>query len=177
MVRTKKEIAKSVKSLIVMLQSIRDQQVTVTLRNDTIVRGIIIDVDSNMNIELKNAIVEPDMFYCTSSTPGEEEEDEEEQQNVVVSSNDDQECRLNVDETTDAVVDDCEENGGLIGENDAGVEQNSGKLDYFVVKGTRIRHIDLPADTDLVASAKGEIERIRNRRKQWTKRDIVRSAQ
>lgn len=47
--------------------------------------------------------------------------------------------------------------------------------DCYIVKGTRIRHIDLPIGCDLLDSAKCEIERIRNRGKQWNKRDAVRA--
>lgn len=191
MVRTKKEIAKSVKTLLVMLQSIKDQQVTITLRNDTIVRGTILDVDANMNIELKDAMLEPDLFYCTrlakvqmkqqqGQKHDQQLEQQQPQQEQPPSMTIDDDCEPDTDnlanEPTCPLIE-IEEKEEPVEGNSDGNEQVARSFDYFVVKGTRIRHIDLPPDYDLVASAKCEIERIRSRRKQWTKRDIVRSSQ
>lgn len=130
---TKKQIAKSVKTLIVLLQSMRDQQVVITLRNDTIVRGTIIRVDDCMNIELENATFEEDLFYKTG---GEKDKD-----------------------------------GRLAASSTAGLSESGG--DYFVIKGSRIRHIALDSESDLLACAKMEIEQIRARNRPWSKRDIV----
>lgn len=155
-----------------MLQSIRNQQVIVTLRNDTLVKGTILDVDANMNIELKDAMLEPDLFYCTKLAKVHI------QQQAPSKIIDD--CESDMDNLADGATS-CpfikiEEKEEPVASDSDGNEQISRSFDYFVVKGTRIRHIDLPTDCDLVASAKSEIERIRSRRKQWTKRDIVRSS-
>jgi small nuclear ribonucleoprotein (snRNP)-like protein len=122
---TRKDIAKSIKTLLVVLQSMRGQQVVITLRNDSNVTGTIVKVDSNMNIELSDVLIEPDLFYSTTD----------------LSDNTNQ---------------------------DAGVAQP-----YLLVKGTRIRHIEVPDKFDLIKEAKQEITRIKNRTKQWTKDDIV----
>ena len=62
----KRDTAKSVKTLLVTLQSMRGRDVVFTLRNDSVVRGTIIRVDADMNVELQNATVEPDPFYDTN---------------------------------------------------------------------------------------------------------------
>jgi small nuclear ribonucleoprotein (snRNP)-like protein len=123
-VTTKKDIAKSIKTLLVLLQSMRGQQVVLTLRNDSIVRGTVVKVDSNMNINMSDVTIEPDPFYI--------------------------------------VEDRCED-----------VDSVNVKSDYMVVKGTRIRHIEVPRDFNLIEEGKREINRVRNRRKQWTKNDII----
>lgn len=122
---TKKDIAKSIKTLLVVLQSMRGQQVVITLRNDLSVTGTIDKVDSNMNVNLSDVMVEPDPFYVTATAGG--------------------------------------------GENATKVV----KSDFLLVKGSRIRHIEVPDNFDLIEEAKREITRIRNRTKQWTKRDII----
>lgn len=183
--RTKKEIAKSVKTLLVMLQSIRDQQVTIVLRNDTLVRGTILNVDANMNIELKDAMLEPDLFYCTKFAKAHIQQQQHQYQQQlqqplcmdIEADDENDNCLSDMDKQAETAcplikIEEKGEANSKANEN----EQISNNFDYFVVKGTRIRHIDLPTDCDLVASAKCEIERIRNRRKQWTKRDIVRSS-
>jgi len=38
--------------------------------------------------------------------------------------------------------------------------RNSQMYYFFIMKGLRIKHIDLPTDLDLIASTKYEIERI-----------------
>lgn len=256
---TKKDTAKSVKTLLVLLQSCRDQQVTITLRNDTIVQGTIVGVDGNMNIELKDAIVRPDPFYITKCpnldsalrldtgatvaaskngdgvgasrcmTHSSNKKDahremdtvqrQHQQQQVeetdtclktpggdfIDNNGDDVELTSTANTTTttpntgedtyttiraggsgsdddldDDVNSNCEEESddtsseeqNVNDGNDAGAGQTTSG-DYFIVKGPRIRHIDLPTDCDLVASAKCEIERIRGRHKQWSKSDIV----
>lgn len=200
---TRKDVAKSTKTLLVMLQSCRNQQVTVTLRNDTRVKGTIIKVDADMNIELKDATLEPDPFYCTTSSsescgggggivcnsklkPECDTDDESDFECNTITT-------ATITATTNAtcavsLVDNSEV--GNINKNTslssgalnkaAGVNNEIGQsaqvCDYFLVKGSRIRHIDLPSDCDLLENTRNEIERIRNRRKQWTKRDIVRSS-
>lgn len=213
MISAKKEIAKSVKTLIVMLQSIKDQQVTITLRNDSIVTGTIVRVDANMNIELKEATVQLDPFYCTDIQPEQtkhamnaakdsdsHEEDQQDHSDGGTASGggggdgcdyviDDS---VSVDQTdttnhsifdTDALdVNSCWQNDNANdddGDSATDSEPTTTRpilYDYFVLRGSRIRHIDLPTDCDLIASTKCEIERIRGRRKQWTKRDIVHSS-
>lgn len=264
---TKKDIAKSVKTLLVMLQSLKDQQVSITLRNDTVVTGKIVEVDGDMNIELANATVEQDLFYCiepiekntkkaklnqqqqqqqptTTATTGPEQtrmattnQEQErctsgDEKDVFITEERDQTCdsserrlvaadshvggnssrQTNLSETSTnihisdggsailanvgavAVDDDraapstadqqpkggAMEEGDEVGNNKSrhiGEEDNlssaTNVYDYFIVKGSRVRHIDLPTDCDMIASTKCEIERIRGRRKQWTKRDIV----
>lgn len=242
---SKKDIAKSVKTLLVLLQSMRGQDVVITLRNDNIVKGTILKVDANMNIELKNATVEPDPFYNTSDqvTTIREEDREvkiEEQitlvrhhlpggiesadplttlaaaaatrQRLSDTTNNDTpasvrdfidrssvqtmtsngarqldggqlqgqfhapaatvnrveplSCELNDDEHRDIDDDQPRERGILT--------SSRRKSDYLLVKGSRVRHVDVPADYDLVGGAKRELELVRNRRKQWSKRDIIR---
>lgn len=205
MASTKKEVAKSIKTLIVMLQSLRDQQVTITLRNDTLVRGTILKVDACMNIELKDAVVEIDNFYCTQTTSSEQEPNKSgssdkdpqkgdhirtEKGDVILDITDGQKIISNIQDNVcpskqkqqpvpsgnlidnniqEEEVNDVREQGA-----NALTHQCATVYNYFIVKGTRIRHIDLPTDCDLVDSTKVEIERIRSRRKQWSKRDIVR---
>lgn len=202
---TRKDTAKSVKTLLVLLQSMRNQQVTITLRNDTIVRGTILKVDANMNIELKDATVESDLFYSTTPVAAVDSDQQSDSKN-----NDglieEQEFKVNSDiqggtranfapnnsnndtteEMTTKIDQDNDNDGRLDGseeeedddDDDEGEEeQQTNRLhDYFLVKGSRVRHIDVPTDYDLLASGRSEIERIRNRCKQWTKRDIVRKA-
>lgn len=120
---TRKDIAKSIKTLLVVLQSMRGQQVVINLRNDLVVTGTVIKVDSNMNVNLSDVVVEPDPFYITT--------------------------------------DDCDDTSRSV------------KTDFLIVKGSKIRHIEVPDNFDLIEEAKREINRIRNRRRQWTKRDIV----
>lgn len=187
MASTKREVAKSIKTLIVMLQSLKDQQVTITLRNDILVKGTIIKVDACMNIELKDAVVEVDKFYCTMQTSEQINKlclsDEDGQKEDHNNGKDDcLEVRVNNDTQDDGSP--RERVPILVDNNDEEEEVNDGQgvstthqcatvYNYLVVKGTRIRHIDLPSDRDLVDSTKSEIERIRSRRKQWSKRDIV----
>lgn len=192
MASSKKEIAKSVKTLLVMLQSVRNQQVTITLRNDTIVKGTILSVDASMNIELENVSVDIDHFYLTNTPTTDEQLQAIAVDESVPQSEDIGEDSMMMDRdldinqtTSDSEIKDYEKELELErsdrNTNDdclTSVNNNSGNgniklYDYFIVKGTSIRHIDLPSDCDLLASAKCEIERIRNRRKQWTKRDIV----
>lgn len=45
--------------------------------------------------------------------------------------------------------------------------------DYYFVKGPKIRQIELPENCDDLEHIKDEINRIRNRRLQWTKKDVV----
>lgn len=188
MASTRKEVAKSVKTLIVVLQALKEQQVTVTLRNDTLVRGTILSVDSDMNIELKDATVELDGFYCTQTSS--------EQETTNKANTSDIDLLESAGEPVDKdvlIVRDCSDVQNdicpshrlptLLDNSDEDEEVSDGPIaqcatvyDYFLVKGTRIRHIDLPTDLDLVASTRGEIERIRNRRKQWSKKDIIRPA-
>ena len=146
---TAKDIAKSVKSLLILLQSMRGQRVVITLRNDSLVTGTIIRVDADMNIELEDATMEPDPFYITTNV----------QTDTIVETPTPE--RLQDDEPHD--------------EDDAVSEPDGGQYRYLVIKGSRVRHLDVPEDCDLVQAAKHEIERIRNRHKQWSKRDIVRS--
>lgn len=188
MASTRKDVAKSVKTLIVMLQSLKEQQVTITLRNDTLVRGSILGVDANMNVELKDATVELDGFYCTQTSS---EQETTNNTNILEDIDLQKSANETVVDTKGLIVRDCSEVQSdicpshrlptLVDNNDEDEEVHDEPsaycatvYDYFVVKGTRIRHIDLPTDLDLVGSAKGEIERIRNRRKQWSKKDIVR---
>lgn len=269
MVLTKRDIAKSIKTLIVMLQSLRDQQVRITLRNDTLVTGKISQVDGDMNIELTDATVEQDLFYhiqpndvrkkakldvsTTSSmehlldtqvTTNEQDQDRQ----TFAQPKEGVNCKANLSErkdpncdnrahrdapppTADDLVDKSrllqtsvdkdttttastganrqpapmadvaadhstapavqqskrkneqqqEEGEGQASAADAALDDlpstTTNVYDYFIVKGSRVRHIDLPADCDMIASTKCEIERIRARRKQWTKRDIVRRQQ
>lgn len=259
MVLTKRDIAKSVKTLIVMLQSLRNQQVTITLRNDTIVTGKIVDVDGQLNIELTDATVEQDLFYCiqapniggetsrqherqttTTTASGnsavvdetmrDEEEEEEEDQagpsqegatvdnlserkdlnfdsshqtaagDLVDKSSQHQQTPISADNETAAIVATDPLTAAAADQQLADRRTRKQKVDtsgtfraskgddlsnattitvydYFIVKGSRVRHIDLPTDCDMIASTKREIERIRGRRKQWTKRDIVQQQQ
>lgn len=198
---TKKETAKSVKTLLVMLQSMRGQQVTITLRNDSVVRGTIIKVDANMNIELENATMEQDLFYQieTGQQSGEDDNHSERSMSVdeemdnksteyelLVDTNESDKIN-NIDQASKEDFnteqganrrDQCLDNNTDTedeNENEDDNDRRHGKdLEYFLVKGTRVRHIDIPADYDLLAGGKSEIERIRDRSKQWTKRDIVR---
>lgn len=255
---SKREIAKSVKTLIVLLQSLKKQQVTITLRNDTTVRGTIVKVDDCMNIELENAIVEDDLFYktdkkqtlnlnnvnnndckeleqqqqendymnidveCDSNINNGELEQEDDgdmsinsddqdtidrQKQELMAGNscsgwrrinnsleenlniehDDQDNNVVGDKAGDDYYDDEQQcssdsdddvctNDSIGGENNEGDysdSSNGGMHDYFLVKGSRVRHIDLPSDCDLVACAKSEIERIRHRNRPWSKKDIV----
>lgn len=218
---TKKEIAKSVKSLIVMLQSLTGQQVTITLRNDTIVRGTILKVDPSMSIELGNASVEEDLFYRTipvkhvasttesNTSPSQTKEDQDklrsdnqtncsEDQDFPATRNIDMATNLSVtlercnktDEDELTQDDECRKfrradvHGDSIDHDDDVViyDDNSNDteeapapdMNYYLVKGSRIRYIQLPSHLDMIASAREEIERLRNRRKRWTKKDIVR---
>lgn len=204
MASSKKEVAKSIKTLIVMLQSLRDQQVTITLRNDTLVRGTILRVDACMNVELKDAVVEIDKFYCTQTTSSEQEPNKSglsdkdqkedhvrtEKSDVILGTTDSQ---TSTSDIPDNVCPSKQQqqpvpSGNLVDKNNQEEEVNDVRMrgasalthqcatvyNYFIVKGTRIRHIDLPTDCDLVDSTKVEIERIRSRRKQWSKKDIVR---
>lgn len=194
-----KDVAKSVKTLLVMLQSCKNQQVSMVLRNDTRVTGTIVRVDGSMNIELQNATIEQDAFYCTDGKidssgkdlPGREK-----------NSNDGAEPNANIDPTGDSsthekpfVDNDCGDDftrdkssghDSIIGSDHDGdddddnddkcARQHNETYDYFIVKGSRIRHIDLPTDCDHIAGTKSEIERIRNRRKQWSKKDILKAS-
>lgn len=184
---TRKDVAKSIKTLLVMLQSLKDQQVTITLRNDTTVRGTIIKVDSDMSIELRDATVESDPFYCTNSTATTTITPSAPTSTQPTSSvgesfqrpDSDSEVDMGDLDNAPAITNDDNQNicqTGGDGEQCDGDKQTAASRDYFVIKGSRIRHIDLPADYDLVAGTRREIERIRSKRKQWTKRDIVRSS-
>lgn len=170
-----------------MLQSMKDQHVTITLRNDTIVSGTITSVDSDMNIELRDASLAPDPFYNTTKTAVLEDindiksspkatrydNDTRNSDDLPHSTNSDAKQCLSQDSSSaiDCPVD-CSDSS-----SDESTDQTESEqlLSYFLVKGSRIRHIDIPADIDLLAKTKEEIERIRNRRRQWNKRDIIRS--
>lgn len=240
---TKKEIAKSVKSLIVMLQSLRDEQVTITLRNDSIVKGTIINVDAAMNIELKDTIIEPDLFYVTDRSPPPStikkipkqsspnrstmsnntyrnqpssanitnfNKDQDTDSTLVVSSHEmksellkvnsekedniestkifstedvpicvDQEEYFSSQESQETEQEDRfyseqDEFDQSESNDDSSIDQTVNQyINYHLVKGSRIRFIELPNNIDLLTSTRSEIERLRNRRKQWTKRDII----
>lgn len=180
MLSSRKDTAKSVKTLIVMLQSLRDQQVIVVLRNDNIVRGTLIKVDASMNLELKNASVEPDPFYETNSAENQRGEDiipsiDENNLDSLANIQSYREVVCDKDQTDQSCDKDIDERSysdeGMSEQGD-GIDEQS-VYDYFVVKGSRIRYIQLPDDNDLMELTKLEIERIRNKRKQWTKRDII----
>lgn len=165
----KRDVAKTVKSLNVLLTSLRDQQVTVTLRNDSIVKGTIMSVDGDMNLELRDATVKQDPFYITTSTSSSSNE------TTRASPAKGSSCDADVaagGETTRAGSEDRPSDSES-SVNSAEEGDDSTPYGYFIVKGSRVRHIDLPAGLDLVNSARCELERIRNRRKQWSKRDIV----
>lgn len=160
----------------------KDQQVIITLRNDSIVSGTISSVDSNMNIELRNATIRPDPFYDTTEIALPHDDDDHEHEtdinqsiNSIASHTTEKvDVSLNLDQDLDQSMN---EDSADDEDNDNGNDTLEETLEYFVVKGSRVRHIDIPDDFDLIGRAKQEIERIRNRRKQWTKRDIVRSSQ
>lgn len=211
-VSTKKEIAKSLKTLIVMLQSLRDQQVSIVLRNDTVVTGTIVRVDASMNVELKNAKLESDPFYQTQPTKQNKSATDNEPQTSSSTDHDDTKKQTHnlstsihasrIDQShlgghRDDGYTECHSRKLLTHDNDEDdpscdneesdcsesrhISKGDEHLDlskqhYFVVKGSRIRYIDLPSDHNLIESAKAEIERIRNKRKQWNKRDIIRPA-
>lgn len=177
MATTRKEIAKSIKTLIVMLQSMRGKEVAVTLRNDSIVRGTIAKVDHDMNIELLNATVEQDLFYVTpdslrrrsqsSSQPSSKRISREDVgDNFVGASDEDDGAASSSGPQQANLIDDQQRSS-----SSSSSPTNSGNVmyDFFLVKGSRIRHIDLPADDgcDLLDCTRNEIERLRNRRKQW----------
>lgn len=122
MLTSRKDIAKSIKTMIVALQSMRGQQVAITLRNDSIVTGKVVRVDSNMDVELSDATVVPDPFYLIDGNS--------------------EDCNHRCDT-------------------------------YFLLKGTKIRHIEVPEDFDIILEAKREISKIKNRTKPWTKSDII----
>lgn len=197
MVLTKRDIAKSVKTLLVMLQSLRNQQVTITLRNDSIVQGTVVEIDGDMNIELARATVKEDLFYCIqpngNTTPARINPNKKARLEPQESTSMSPATLTKTDETQAA---DCGANKQVVEEDKDNIdyddddneeeeddrEEKEGEdlsntishvYDHFIVKGSRVRHIDLPADCDMIASAKSEIERIRARRKQWTKRDII----
>ena len=185
---SKRDVAKSIKTLLVMLQSMKDQQVTITLRNDTLVSGTITSVDSNMNIELRDASIAPDPFYNTTATPVLEGiNDDDSSPKTSTFDNDVASTTDNLSDSTSSDVKQCDSQvphpiiDGPIDYSDSSSDEYTDQteseqlLSYFLVKGSRIRHIDVPADIDLLEQTKGEIERIRNRRKQWSKRDIIRS--
>lgn len=201
---SKKDVAKSVKTLIVMLQSLRDQQVTIVLRNDSIVRGTVIKVDASMNVELRDATVDLDPFYQTDPV-GQglinscSIDSLVDTVDIGLASGDidspidnvsghlsglsnkhgnlESESELRLDSDEEDVSSDIGDDYSI---NNQGSSLQGDKpigkriFDYFVVKGTRIRYIDLPNDRDMVASTKAEIERIRDRSKQWSKHDIIR---
>lgn len=174
-VATKKDVAKSIKTLIVMLQSMKNQQVSITLRNDSVVRGTIVKVDSNMNVELMNVIIEPDPFYCTAEGPSDGPSnlipDKIKYSTDTVINNNMIAQRKDTNHVDPSILNQEEEDhdvddGEMIDANDS--------LAYLIVKGSRIRHIDVPENFDVMANTKQEIERMRGRTKQWTKQDIVR---
>lgn len=162
MIANKRDVAKCLKTLNVMLQSLKDQQVTITLRNDSIVRGTITSVDADMNIELRDATLAPDHFYLTD-TPQEPRK-----------LTDNEEVAASGDLSAAAIGEEVE---GDTCDSDSSCEDlvndDETIYSYFVVKGSRVRHIDLPSDLDLASATRSEITRVRNRRKHWTKRDIV----
>lgn len=183
-----KDIAKSIKTLLVMLQSMRDQQVTITLRNDNIVTGTIVSVDSDMNIELKQALLEPDPFYDTlkekkpnrvvgDGASGSQTPQGPPKQPVTNVDNEPKDFLRISEDSREGYHDDNEETLSEDDQDDNDQDQDDIEpnqlLDFIVVKGTRVRHIDIPDHIDLFASTKLEIERIRNRRKQWTKKNII----
>lgn len=177
--RQRKDVAKSIKTLLVMLQSMRDQQVTITLRNDHIVTGTIISVDSNMNIQLKNALVGPDPFYQTAQSTRPEETKkpvpDDPQQTQTNTHEVDKEMLTLSEDSREGYHDD--ETKPVSSESDDDDDpQDEKAFDFFVVKGTRVRQVDIPEDFDVLAGTKQEIERIRNRRRQWSKRDIVKDS-
>lgn len=198
---SRKDTAKSIKSLIVLLQSLRGQKVTITLRNDTTVRGVVIKVDANMNIELKNATIEPDKFYRTDdmdesqlSSPVDlivQGSDVVDDMNIRLETmtNESSQSICNAGELSShsqnknpivTVVGDTSEDSEQGDDDETGDNANlcepNTEYDYLVVKGSRIRHLDLPNDSDLLQATREEILRIRNRRRQWTKRDAIRSS-
>lgn len=170
MLPSRRDVAKTVKSLNVLLQSLRDQQVVVTLRNDSIVKGTIISVDGDMNMELRDASLCQDPFYVTN-TSGDPP--------VIASTAPSRDSQEAGGETTRAgnkdQASDSESSTNSDSDGDDNDDDETELYSYFIVKGSRVRHIDLPAELDLVNSARSELERIRNRRKQWSKRDIVSS--
>lgn len=220
-IAAKKDIAKSVKTLLVMLQSMRDQRVRITLRNDTLVTGTIIKVDADMKIELRDAMVQLDKFYCTdkdtlnlldvrqhlckskqAADPRQTSEDFHgdnhhrsdisdmgTQQSADGNINNDSHSQGVIEAGTRATNSGDsyalgQHNRSAIGmeidddndkhvEDDQDHESTATLHEYFVVMGSRVRHIDLPTDCDPLSATKREIQRIRDRTRQWTKKDIV----
>lgn len=231
-VAAKKDIAKSVKTLLVMLQSIRDKRVAITLRNDTLVTGTVVKVGADMKIELKDATVEVDRFYCTDentlnlvnahsdlkkSEPLQHKDNDSDLEDCI--GPDDMDIEQSDDNSNNDAFekgaidtnprakngavnngtcheqddynihhdDDCDKQvrhdqavgstSGLqdpYGKGTKGDESTSTLHEYFVVMGSRVRHIDLPADCDLLSATKSEIKRIRDRTRRWSKKDIIR---
>ena len=169
---TRKDVAKSVKTLLVMLQSMRQRQVTITMRNDTIVRGTIIKVDASMNIELQDATIEPDPFYCTSDLIDATTAATTTTTTTTTTTADD-EARDSSGDELDEQPDQIHHDQDDPSDDERRGEQQRETCPYFVVKGSRVRHIDIPEGLDLMASTRLEIERIRNRRKPWTKRSAL----
>lgn len=158
---TRKEVAKSIKTLLVMLQSMRDQQIAITLRNDSIVYGTIKNVDSNMNVTLIDAVIELDPFYFTTPVRSSETSPE----NVDEELDEQPDFRASPERPDIESSDDSEQDS---------TPGNKKPIPFFILKGSRIRHIDLPNYLDPIAEAKQEIERMRHRTRAWTKTDIVR---
>lgn len=197
-ITTKKDIAKSVKTLLVLLQSMRGRTVRITLRNDTLVTGTIIAVDSDMKIELKNATVEVDKFYhidrstlnllnlrrelseSTVPEPGQNSKalrhysDLGTEQSADNNVNNDS-CMRGTVQATDSGdhFTDGEHNDPAVQAADQDHDSSATLHEYLVVMGSRVRHIDLPTDCDPLSSTRLEIQRIKTRARQWTKKDIV----
>lgn len=193
---SKKEVAKSVKTLLILLQSMRNQEITITLRNDYIVQGTLLKIDDNMNIELENATVEPDPFYNTSSFIDDNRQSSDEDEIVtdeprMLDDDDDDssntKTRNRIQNDTTILPNQQADKQNHNDEDDGAGDYERAEDDeadivitarrdhkYLLVKGSRVRHVDVPADCDLLGGAKRELDRVRNKYKQWTKRDIIR---
>lgn len=147
------ETAKSIKTLLVALQSMRTKRVRINLRNDTFVEGTLIRVDGCMNVELVDAVEFQDTFYITPAKNNTKEQMIDESKSDIKTKND-------VDKKEDI-------------SKDGSDEYEDHDLDTIIIKGTKIRYIEVLEDVDIIDSTKKEISRIRSRYRPWTKKDIV----
>lgn len=126
---TSKERAISCKTLVSFIQSLVNQIVEIELKNDTIVKGYLVQVDAYMNCTLQSTdIVQQEQPHCSSSK----------------SDSGISEVRCQKVEVSTPI-------------NFMSSEYKVTNYDHFFIKGTRIRYVEVPQDIDPIESIKQQI--------------------
>ncbi|KAH9407202.1 hypothetical protein TYRP_012751 [Tyrophagus putrescentiae] len=132
-----REVAKSAKSLICLLQSCTGKVVQVELRNDTYCLGTLQSIDCNMNTELVDThIWSVDEQLSAAKLDRHHHHQTSTKQVVVISTEPSEELLL-----------------------------AAPKVDYLFIKGSRIRYVHLPPEIDILESIEAQLGTFRRRRR------------